>query len=119
MTPNTISDELRYRLLNHLAEHPDASQRDVARELGMSVGKVNYCLNALIKKGLLKVRNFRNSHNKSAYLYVLTPRGFEEKVNVTYQFLRVKMAEYDNLVKEIEKLKGEVRQHEQSSEPAV
>jgi EPS-associated MarR family transcriptional regulator len=119
MAPNSLSEELRYRLLNHLAEHPDASQRDVARELGISVGKVNYCLQALIRKGLLKVRNFRNSQNKSAYLYILTPRGFEEKIDVTYQFLRRKIAEYDDLVREIEKLKGEVRQHEQRSNSAV
>lgn len=119
MTPNSVSDELRYRLLNHLAEHPDASQRDVARELGISVGKVNYCVNALIGKGLVKVNNFTNSQHKSAYLYVLTPRGIEEKISVTYQFLRRKMAEYDDLVKEIEKLKGEVLQHEQRSDSAV
>ena len=112
MAPNSISDELRYRLLHYLDEHPEASQRDLARELGISVGKVNYCLRALIGKGLLKVRNFRNSHNKSAYLYLLTKRGIEEKIDVTYEFLRVKIAEYDHLVKEIEKLKGEVRQNE-------
>jgi EPS-associated MarR family transcriptional regulator len=119
MAPNSISEELRYRLLNLLAEHPDASQRDVAKELGISVGKVNYCLNALIDKGLLKVSNFRNSQNKSAYMYLLTPRGIEEKVNVTYQFLRRKIAEYDQLVKEIERLKGEVLQNEQPPDSAV
>jgi EPS-associated MarR family transcriptional regulator len=116
MLPHSVSDELRYRLLNHLAEHPDASQRDVARELGISVGKVNYCLNALIRKGWLKVSNFKNSQNKSAYLYILTPRGIEEKINVTYQFLRLKMAEYDTLKEEIERLTVEVRQLEQRSE---
>ena len=116
MTPNSLSDELRYRLLNHLAEHPDASQRDVARELGISVGKVNYCVNALIRKGLLKVRNFKNSHNKSAYLYILTPKGIEEKINVTYQWLRLKMAEYDTLKDEIERLRVEVRELEQRSD---
>ena len=116
MTPTSISDELRYRLLNHLAEHPDASQRDVARELGISVGKVNYCLNALIRKGWLKAGNFKNSDKKSAYLYILTPRGIEEKINLTYQFLRRKMAEYDTLKEEIEKLTVEVRQLEQRSE---
>jgi EPS-associated MarR family transcriptional regulator len=116
VTPISLSDELRYRLLNHLAEHPDASQRDVARELGISVGKVNYCVNALIRKGLLKVRNFKNSHNKSAYLYILTPKGIEEKINVTYQWLRLKMAEYDTLKDEIERLTVEVRELEQRSD---
>ena len=115
MAPNYLTDEIRYRLLNLLAEHPDASQREVARELGVSVGKVNYCLQALVRKGLLKVSNFRNSRNKSAYLYVLTRRGIEEKVNVTYQFLRRKVDEYDVLVKEIERLKSEVLQHERQS----
>ena len=115
MTPSSVSDELRYRLLNHLAEHPDASQRDVARDLGISVGKANYCLNALIRKGWLKAGNFKNSQNKSAYLYVLTPKGIEEKVNVTYQFLRRKMAEYDTLKQEIERLTVEVRQLKQRS----
>jgi EPS-associated MarR family transcriptional regulator len=116
MTPVSISDELRYRLLSHLAEHPDASQRQVARELGISVGKVNYCLDALIRRGWLKVRNFKNSHNKSAYLYILTPTGLEEKIDVTYHFLRRKMAEYDALKQEIERLTVEVRQLEQKSE---
>jgi len=113
MIPDTISDELRYRLLNYLAEHPDATQRELAKLLGVSVGKVNYCLNALIRKGLVKVGNFTNSKNKSAYVYILTVGGIEEKINVTYQFLRRKIAEYDVLVKEIERLKGEVLQHEQ------
>ena len=115
MAPDSISEELRYRLLNFLADHPDASQRDLARELDVSVGKVNYCVRALIRKGLLKVRNFKNSQKKSAYLYVLTPRGLEEKVEVTYQFLHRKIDEYDALVKEIERLKGEVLQHERQS----
>ena len=115
MAPNDLTDEIRYRLLNHLSAHPDASQRDVARELGISVGKVNYCLRALVRKGLLKVTNFRNSRNKSAYLYILTRRGIEEKITVTYQFLRAKIDEYDGLAKEIERLKGEVLQHERQS----
>ena len=88
----------------------------MARELGISVGKVNYCVNALIRKGLLKVRNFKNSHNKSAYLYILTPKGIEEKINVTYQWLRLKMAEYDTLKDEIERLRVEVRELEQRSD---
>lgn len=106
--PPSISDEVRYRLLRHLEEHPDASQRDLAQHLGVSVGKVNYCLRALIVKGLVKVRNFRNTRRKSAYLYVLTPKGIEEKFNVTASFLRRKVAEYDMLSREIERLKCEV-----------
>jgi EPS-associated MarR family transcriptional regulator len=103
-----INEEVRYRLLKYLADHPEASQRDVARELGISLGKVNYCLKALIEKGWIKARNFRNSRNKSAYVYVLTPKGLEEKLDVTRAFLRRKVAEYDTLVKEIETLTAEV-----------
>jgi len=105
---HTISDESRYRLLRFLEEHPEASQRDLARHLDVSVGKVNYCLRALIEKGLLKVRNFRNSKNKITYAYHLTPKGLEEKVNVTYAFLRRKMAEYDAVSAEVERLSREV-----------
>ncbi|HEX8154622.1 MAG TPA: MarR family EPS-associated transcriptional regulator [Thermoanaerobaculia bacterium] len=103
-----LTDEIRYRLLKVLAERPDASQRDLARDLGVSVGKVNYCLKALIEKGLIKARNFHNSKHKVAYAYVLTPQGIEEKVNVTYAFLRRKIEEYDTVVAEIEKLSAEV-----------
>jgi len=103
-----ISDEVRYRLLRYLEEHPEASQRDVARHLDMSVGKVNYCLRALIEKGSLKVRNFRKSNNKLAYAYHLTPKGIEEKVSVTAAFLRRKMAEYDAVQAEIERLSREL-----------
>jgi EPS-associated MarR family transcriptional regulator len=111
-----ITDEIRYRLLTYLTEHPEATQREVAQHLGVSVGKVNYCLRALINRGLVKMRNFRNSKQKSAYLYVLTPKGIEEKVNVTSEFLRRKFQEYDALTKEIERLTREVS--EMKSEPA-
>jgi EPS-associated MarR family transcriptional regulator len=105
-----ISDENRYLLLRHLEQSPEASQRELARHLGISVGKVNYCLHALIERGLLKVRNFRNSKNKLTYAYHLTPNGIEEKVNLTYAFLRRKMAEYDTLSEEIEQLRREIEQ---------
>lgn len=103
-----ITDEIRYRLLSFLNEHPEASQREVAQQLGVSVGKVNYCLRALIEKGLLKMRNFRGSKNKRAYAYVLTPRGVEEKVNVAVRFLKRKTEEYDALSTEIERLTREL-----------
>lgn len=105
-----ISQEVRYWMLKYLSEHPDATQRELARELGVSVGKVNYCLRALIEKGLLKVRNFHNAKHKAAYAYLLTAEGIEEKVNVTYAFLRRKLAEYDLLSTEIERLTAEVRE---------
>jgi EPS-associated MarR family transcriptional regulator len=105
---HTVPEEIRYRLLHYLEQHPEATQRELARHLGISIGKVNYCLRALIEKGWLKMRNFRNSNNKLSYAYHLTPNGLEEKVNVTAEFLRRKMAEYDALSEEIERLTREV-----------
>jgi len=104
-----ISDELRYRLLAYFDERPNATQREVARYLGMSLGKVNYCLKALVHKGWVKIVRFSKSEKKMAYTYVLTRTGIEEKVAVTYRFLTRKMAEYDALSIEIERLHGELR----------
>lgn len=103
-----ISDEIRYRLLSHLSEHPEASQRELAKLLGVSLGKVNYCLRALIEKGLLKMHDFHHSNKKLSYAYNLTPKGIEEKVNVTHRFLRRKIAEYDMLSAEIERFSREI-----------
>lgn len=100
---------MQYRLLKFLAEHPHASQRELARELGISLGKTNYCIRALIDKGWVKLRNFKNSDRKSSYAYVLTASGLEEKVNVTLAFLRRKTAEYDDLAHQLEALREEVR----------
>jgi EPS-associated MarR family transcriptional regulator len=111
---HSISDDVRYRLLKFLAENPQASQRELARALGISLGKVNYCLKALMGKGWLKVRNFTNSSRKTTYAYVLTSKGIEEKVDVTRRFLRRKMSEYDLLVKEIETLTAEVDELKQT-----
>jgi EPS-associated MarR family transcriptional regulator len=108
--PHPISEETRYRLLKYLSEHPGVSQRELARELGVSVGKINYCLKALMEKGLLKIRNFRQSNRKSAYSYVLTPKGIEEKVSVTYAFLRYKLSEYAVLKSEIDTLMAEIKE---------
>lgn len=104
-----ISDEVRYRLLKFLEQHPDASQRDLARELGVSVGKINYCVRALITKGWVKAQSFKNSRNKSAYMYALTPKGMEAKIELTYEFLRWKVKEHDILLEQIEALRHEIR----------
>lgn len=102
-----LTDETRYRILKVLEADPQASQRRIADELGISLGRVNYCLQALVKKGLVKANNFRSSANKRNYLYLLTPRGIEEKTRVTARFLRVKLGEYEILKRELEELQRE------------
>lgn len=103
-----LSDEMRYRLMRLLQANPRLSQRDVARELNISLGRVNYCLKALIDRGWIKVSHFRNSQNKAAYMYLLTPRGFEAKAGLTVRFLKAKLREYENLRTEIEEVRREV-----------
>ncbi len=88
--------------------NPDLTQRELAEKLGISVGGLNYCLNALIDKGLVKMQNFSNSKNKFKYVYLLTPKGMAEKVALTNRFLSRKMEEYEALKLEIEALKSEV-----------
>jgi EPS-associated MarR family transcriptional regulator len=102
-----LSEEVRYKLLKLLEPNPQLSQREVAKELGISLGKVNYCLKALVDKGWIKAANFKNSANKTAYMYLLTPRGFEEKSRVTARFLQIKVREYEALRAEIEQLRDE------------
>ena len=104
-----LDEQTRYRLLKLLEGNPELSQRQLAEALGVSVGKVNFCLNALLERGLVKVRNFRNSNNKLAYAYYLTPKGAREKIRTTAGFLKRKLAEYQAIEKEIEELKREVR----------
>lgn len=105
-----LTDETRYKILKLIAANPQMSQREIAKELGISLGKANYCLKALIEKGILKASNFRNSQNKFAYLYKLTPKGIEEKVNITAEFLKIKMEQYEMLRHEIEQLRTEADQ---------
>jgi EPS-associated MarR family transcriptional regulator len=101
------SEEIRYKVMRLVEANPELSQRDVARELGVSLGKVNYCLQALVRKGWIKASNFKNSHHKAAYMYLLTPRGLEEKARLTLQFLVIKMREYEKLRVEIEQMRRE------------
>ena len=102
-----LTDEYRYRILKLLEGNPNASQRDIARELGVSLGRVNYCLQALVEKGLIKANNFRQNESKRSYLYLLTPKGIQEKARVTVRFLRVKLDEYENLKREVAELQRE------------
>ena len=101
-------DEIDLHLLREIAADPATSQRSLARRLGVSLGRVNFCLRALADKGLLKANNFRRSDNKRAYAYVLTPKGVDEKVRLTVSFLQRKMVEYDRLQIELESLRREV-----------
>lgn len=103
-------EDLHYKLLKVLQANPDLSQRQLAQELGVSLGKTNYCLRALIEKGWVKADNFRRSTNKVAYAYLLTPRGIDERARATVQFLRRKVAEHEALANEIEQLRDEIKQ---------
>jgi len=103
-----MSDEVHYRLLKILAERPDASQRELADILGVSLGKVNYCVKALLEKGWVKAKNFKNSRNKLAYCYLLTSSGIDAKARITARFLKRKLAEYEALKTEIEQLTREI-----------
>lgn len=102
-------NEIHFQTLRLIERQPELTQRELAVELGVSVGKANYVLAALIEKGLIKARNFKNSRNKAAYAYYLTPAGIEEKAHVTVSFLKRKMHEYEQMKREIEELKQELK----------
>lgn len=108
---HVLADEVRYELLRLIAANPQLSQRDVARHLGVSVGKANYCLQAMVQAGWVKATNFRNSKNKVAYMYLMTPRGIKEKAVVTVRFLQRKLQEYEALREEIARIRAEASQH--------
>jgi len=102
-----LTDEYRCKILRIIEQDPDISQRELARALGISLGRANFCLQALIEKGWIKANNFKNSNNKKAYMYLLTRRGIAEKARVTSRFLERKVAEYEALQREIEELRRE------------
>jgi EPS-associated MarR family transcriptional regulator len=102
---------MQFKLMRLLEAHPEMSQRRVAQELGVSLGKVNYCLQALVQKGWVKAANFKNSQQKAAYIYLLTPRGLREKGSLTLQFLAIKTREYEALRNEILQMKRELEPH--------
>tara|TARA_B100000965_G_C19545734_1_gene737727 strand:- start:1152 stop:1451 length:300 start_codon:yes stop_codon:yes gene_type:complete len=91
-----------FEILRKIKKNPHSSQRELANELGFSLGKLNYCLKELQKKGLIKMSNFKKNPNKINYLYVLTPRGLAQKTKLTINFMKRKMKEYDELKKEAE-----------------
>ncbi len=107
--PSHLESEEVLKLLREIKKSPTLTQRELSSKLGISLGKVNFLLNALISKGLVKAQNFKNSHNKKAYLYFLTPHGIEQKAKVTYRFLKRKTEEYERLESEIKQLEQEVK----------
>lgn len=112
-----LSDELRYRLLRELQVNPELSQRELAESLRISLGKTNYCLKALVQKGWIKARNFKNNNNKIAYTHYLTPHGFEEKAKLAVDFLRVKSREVEALRAEIAEIQQQGRAQSDDSPP--
>ena len=99
----------KFQILKSLDRDSHPTQRQLSNDLGVSLGKVNYCLKSLIEKGFIKVNNFRNSNNKIQYSYLLTPKGIEEKTKLTLDFIRIKTQEYNTLKQEVESLKQEAK----------
>jgi EPS-associated MarR family transcriptional regulator len=104
----SLESEEVLKLLREIEQTSETTQRELSSSLGISLGKVNFLLKALIHRGHIKVDNFKKSNNKSAYLYYLTPKGAEEKARITYRFLRRKIQEFEHLEQEIRRLKHEV-----------
>jgi EPS-associated MarR family transcriptional regulator len=102
-----MNTHMHYKLMRLLEENPGLSQRDAARELGVSLGKINYCLRALIARGWVKATNFKNSQNKAAYLYMLTPNGIAGKTGLAVEYLKERVQEYEALRVEIEQMRRE------------
>ena len=112
----TLAEDTHFRVLRVLDVAPDISQREIARELGLSLGAVNYCLQALVKKGQIKVQNFGAADKKLRYAYVLTPAGIAKKAQLTGSFLKRKVAEFEALKGEIEAVKQEIAMNGEESE---
>jgi EPS-associated MarR family transcriptional regulator len=107
----TSQDEIQLKVLRMLHEQPDLSQRNLAKELGVSLGGINYCLKALVEKGCVKLENFSRSKHKFGYVYLLTPSGLAYKSTLTVSFLKRKITEYEDLQKYIKVLQSEIEEH--------
>ena len=105
-----IQEDTHFRVLRLLQENPDLTQRELAERLGISVGGLNYCLKAMMDKGLVKMKSFAQSKNKFGYIYILTPTGIAEKAAITHRFLQRKIEEYEALKTEIQVLKEESKE---------
>ena len=110
-----MSEDFQYNVIKLIEQVPEISQRELSKELGVSLGKVNYCLRALIDKGWIKAKNFKNSSNKLAYRYLLTPHGVQQKSVVAKRFLQRKVVEYEVLQREIENLRHEIERTEEKT----
>ena len=107
---HAYEQEIRYRLLKILAGEPQLGQREMAKRMGISLGKVNFCVSELATKGWIKITRFRSAKNRIPYTYMLTPKGLEEKGKLTVRFLKRKLAEYEEIKKQVEDLHKEVQQ---------
>ncbi|MCD6307256.1 MAG: MarR family EPS-associated transcriptional regulator [Deltaproteobacteria bacterium] len=105
---NTYEQGIRYRLLKILSEDSSLTQREMSRRMGISLGKLNYCLTELAKRGFVKIHRFKDSSNKTKYMYLLTPRGMEEKTRVAMSFLKSKVKEYEEIKRQIKELSVEI-----------
>ena len=112
-----LQEDTNFRVLRLLQENPDLTQRELAEQLGVSIGGLNYCLKALMEKGWVKMQNFAHAKNKFGYVYILTPHGMAEKAALTSRFLKRKMEEYEALREEIESLSSE--QARQNRKPSI
>ena len=102
------TNDTHLKVLRSIEENPEITQRELAKKLGVSLGKVNYCLKALIDRGWIKANNFKKSNNKASYAYLLTPSGLEEKAKITVRFLKQRMRDYEQIKREIVELEAEV-----------
>ena len=95
------NEEEEFNVLRQIQKKPKSSQRQLAIDLGFSLGKLNYCVKALKQKGLIKINKFKKNKNKINYIYILTPKGINYRIKITIQFMKKKMKEYDEMKKEI------------------
>jgi EPS-associated MarR family transcriptional regulator len=108
-------DESQFNTLRELVKDGTLSQRELSKKMGLSLGRTNYLVNELVKKGYIKAKKFKNSRNKIGYMYIVTPKGVSEKIVQTYGFLQRKMDEFDRLKTEIEMLKAEAKDVQSST----
>jgi len=106
--------DIHLDLLRLLESNPEYTQRELSKEMGVSLGKVNYCIRKLIEKGLIKLSNFSHNEDKASYIYLLTPKGIENKSKLTIEFLKIKIKEYEILQEEISMLRQDINQLKKS-----